>query len=649
VASRAKKKTHKDKHPAPKSGSLASSSKRTLLLALLLAVATVVAYFPVSYHPFINFDDPAYVVDNPHIKSGLDWDTIQWASTTFYQFNWHPLTWLSHALDVQMFQLEPGGHHDTNLVLHLGNVLLLFWVLLRATGYMGRSAMVAALFALHPINVESVAWVAQRKNLLSMVFFLLALEAYRRYVIEPHVGRYVLVALLFVMGVLAKPQVITFPFVLLLWDYWPLRRVLVAGSADPSRTAIAPPRPAKSFWWLATEKLPLFAIAAASAVVTVLAQKKGGAVGAWQYFPLSARWGNAIVSYVRYLGSALWPAHLAPFYPHPLTALRLWQVLAALLFLLAVSGLVIAGRRKRPYLLVGWFWFLGTLVPMIGIVQVGVQAMADRYAYLSFVGLFIMVVWGVADIPLVAPEPSRPVSPQDGVRTGRPASVVLLAVSVVVLLVLTVLTRQQLSYWSDNLALWRHTLQVTTRNFLAEDNLALALMQTGQDEEALSHFRTALSIYPSDPVSNLQIAAYDHQHGKLSEALERYTQVMSLARDDISKSELLSNRGLVYLDLRDYANAQKDFDAAIALNAKNSRAWLGLGVLAQRSGDLALAIKAYGRSIEANPSDITCLLLAQALEQSGRNEEAKEARERAKLLTRNLDASRVVSGGLLAH
>ena len=626
----AKRRSHKLSKP----GWLAPPRKETLLLGLLIAIATVAVYFPVNHHPFLNYDDLAYVVDNTHIKSGLDWATISWAFTTFYQFNWHPLTWLSHALDVQMFELEPGGHHDINALLHVVNVLLLFWVLQRATGYVGRSAMVAALFALHPINVESVAWVAERKNLLSMLFFLLALGAYRRYVLEPRVGRYVVVASLFALGLMAKPQVITFPFVLLLWDYWPLRRMAVVDPVVSSRTAMAPSVPGRSFFWLVKEKVPLFAICAASAVVTVIAQKKGGAVGSLQYFPLSLRLENASVSYARYVGKAFWPTRLAPMYPHPLSGLPPWQAVIVLLFLLVVSGLVIAGRKSRPYLLVGWLWFLGTLAPMIGIVQVGVQAMADRYAYLSFVGLFIMVCWGMADF--------YP-------KTRKTGAFLLRGVSVAALLVLALLTYHQLGYWNENVALWSHTLDVTTGNFLAEDNLALSLMQQGHGEEAMKHFHAALSIYPSDPTSNLRIASYDHQHGKLWEAIERYTTMQSIARDNVSKSELFSNRGFVYLDLRDHAQAKEDFETAVALNPRNSRAWLGLGVLAQKSGDLNLAIQDYRHANEAKPSDVTYLLLARALEQSGRKDEAQAAVEHAKLLTRNLDASRMISDGLLAH
>jgi len=644
-----KKGTGKSSRLAPKTGWLPSLKNESFVLGLLIALGTLAVYFPVNHHPFANYDDITYVVENSHIKSGLEWDTISWAFSTFYQFNWHPLTWLSHALDVQMFQLEPGGHHDTNLLLHVVNVVLLFWVLRRATGYVGRSAMVAALFALHPVNVESVAWIAERKNLLSMLFFLLALGAYRRYVVEPRAGRYVVVAFLFVLGMMAKPQVITFPFVLLLWDYWPLRRMAVAGPDVSSGTLSEPLLPVRSFFWLVKEKLPFFGICVASAIVTVIAQKKGGAVGTLQYFPLSIRLENAIVSYARYVGKAFWPTRLAPLYPYSLAGLPVWQVITAALFLLAVSGLVIAGRKRRPYLLVGWLWFLGTLAPMIGLVQVGIQAMADRYAYLSFVGLFIMVCWGVADFHPKTREIGASGPLRDGAGPKQLAAVVLRSVCVVVLLVLAVLAYHQLGYWNDNTALWFHTLQVTRGNFMAEDNLALSLMEQGQVEEAMKHFQAALGIYPSDPISNMQIAVYDHQHGKLQQAIERYDWMISIAPEGPVRAKLFGNRGFVYFDLRDYAHAGENFETAVAMDPGNFRGWIGLGALAQRSGDLNLAIQNYQRANAAKPSAIAYRLLAQALEQSGRKGEAQAALDHAKLLSKNLDTARVVSDGLLAH
>ncbi|MGA2904905.1 MAG: tetratricopeptide repeat protein [Candidatus Korobacteraceae bacterium] len=657
-----KKKTSKTTEAAPRAGWLALLKRESFILGLLLVVGTVAVYVPVGHHPFVNYDDMVYVVNNPHIQSGLDGETIAWAFTTFYQFNWHPLTWLSHAIDVQMFQLEPGGHHVTNLLLQMLNVLLLFWVLVRATGYVGRSAMVAGLFALHPVNVESVAWISERKNLLSMLFFLLGLGAYRWYAssqpggnsppktqstrlpgaktallgsssAQPsRVGRYIILALLFAMGLMSKPQIITFPFLLLLWDYWPLQRMATASSGSASGTLTEPLVPRRSFWWLVKEKIPLFAICAASAVVTVIAQKKGGAVVSLQTYPFSIRLTNAIVAYVRYVGKAFWPTHLVPIYPHPWHPLPLWQVIPALLLLLAITALTIVGRSHR-YLVVGWLWFLGTLVPMIGLVHVGNQAMADRYAYLPFIGLFIMVCWGVSEL---------------AERRHVPV-IVLRCAGVIVLLVLAVVTHHQLAYWNDNVTLWTHAIEASTDNYIAHDNLALLLLDRGQSDDAMKHFHAALAIYPSDPTSNLQIAVYDHQHGRLQEAIARYDQMISETPDGPGRAELFSNKGLVYLDLRDSAHAQENLDKAVALDPHNYRGWLGLGVLAVRSGDLNLAIEDFQRSNTAKPTEIAYGLLAQALDQAGRKDEAQAARQRAKLLAKNAEGAEGLSEGLLAH
>ncbi|MGC2112802.1 MAG: hypothetical protein WA655_24995, partial [Candidatus Korobacteraceae bacterium] len=316
------------------SGMLASSGKQPYLFGLLLVLLTVALYYPVKNHPFVNYDDNVYVTDNLHVQSGLSWDTVTWAFAAHDAGNWHPLTWLSHALDFQLYDLNPGGHHLTNLLLHVLNALLLFWVLYRATGYVGRSFMVAALFAVHPVNVESVVWISERKTLLSMVFFLLALGAYRWYASKPGIGRYSLVAVLFALGLMAKPQIITFPFVLLLWDYWPLERMSFSRDKRPD-SAEAGTYPAKSFVALLEEKLPLFAIAVASAAMTMKAQRAAGAVIPLGMYPLSVRLSNAIVSYARYLAKMIWPLHLAPMYPHPGDGLRAWQVYGALAFLLA--------------------------------------------------------------------------------------------------------------------------------------------------------------------------------------------------------------------------------------------------------------------------------------------------------------------------
>ena len=533
------------------------SEKYTWALGILLVLATVALYYPVSGHPFVNYDDNVYVTDNEQVKSGLNWDTLQWAFTTTEAGNWHPLTWLSHALDYQLFQADPAGHHNTNLLLHVFNVLLLFWVLRQATGFTGRSWMVAALFALHPINVESVAWISERKNLLSMLFFLLALGAYRWYVREPRTGRYAVVAGFFALGLMAKPQVITLPFVLLLWDYWPLRRMLIAGrraafdAPDDSSTRAKnrldeDTLPQQSFSWLAAEKLPLLALCAASAFITMKAQQAAGAMHtAKNTFPLSIRLGNAIVCYARYLGKAFWPSHLALIYPHPGTSLKTWEVLAALVLLLAITALVLRERRRR-YLLVGWFWFLGTMVPMIGLVQVGEQAMADRYAYLPFIGLFIMVCWGL----------------EDWAEQRKVPIAVLAGASVVVLMALSVVAYRQLNYWGDNVVLWTHIIEVTPPNYIAQDDLGGAYLNSGQLEEAMKHFRAAAEIYPLDPFSNLNLAIYAQQHDDPQQAIARSNIVLIRSPSPRLRSKAYTTMGLAYRALGNQEESRKCLEAA---------------------------------------------------------------------------------------
>ncbi len=525
-----------------------TSRNRTILLVLLLAIATLAVYSPVRHLPFINYDDDLYVTENVHVQSGLEWDTVQWAFTTKAASNWHPLTWLSHALDFQLFGLNPAGPHVVNILLHTLNVLLLFWVLCRATGFAGRSAMVAALFALHPINVQSVAWVAERKNLLSMLFFLLALGAYRWYAQSVpliagggrqagRLGRYLLVALLFALGLMAKPQIITLPCVLLLWDYWPLQRI-----SSSAGTAMSPP--ARTFAWLVIEKLPLLALSAASAVLTLLAHR-GGAL---RWLPLSMRIANAIESYTRYVKLALWPSGLAVFYPHPGIALTTWEVLADFLFLAVITWLVIDDRRQR-YLLVGWFWFLITLLPMIGIVQVGTQAMADRYAYLPLIGLFIMIVWGVTHWAS---------------RRRVPAEW-LVASGIAILVALSIVTHRQLEYWRDSVTLWTHTLEVTRGNYLAEVDLGAALLQRGEVEAAMGHFRAATAIVPSDPLGNMYIARYAQMQNQLPEAIEAYKRVIRATQDPNLKARAYSNMGHAYRALGNETEAQKCFRVAANL------------------------------------------------------------------------------------
>ncbi len=634
------------------------TKKRTLVFGLVLAVATAVLYYPAIHHPFVNYDDHGYVTENLHVQAGLTWDTVAWAFTTFDQANWHPVTWLSHALDCQLFQLDPAGHHGTNVLLHTLNVALLFWILLQATGSAGRSFMVAALFALHPINVESVVWIAERKNLLSMLFFLLALGVYRWYAQAPRPQRYFVVGILFALGLMAKPQVITLPFVLLLWDYWPLRRMF-AGSGPAATEAVFPPR---SFRNLLLEKLPLVALSAISAMVTMKAQRVGGGIN--PDLSLSARLANAAVCYTRYVGKAFWPTRLAPMYPHPGNSLAKWEVLSALLFLLVVTALVIAARRHR-YLQVGWLWFLGTLIPMIGLVQVGRQAMADRYAYLPFIGLFIMICWGAADCVVAS---SRGLGRRWGEVLGtaeavpfqsridqkpssyQPIGAILLAtVCAAVLVALMLVAHRQIDYWGDNVTLWSHTLQVTHRNYEAEEDLGEALLAKGEQAEAMSHFYQATEIDPRRTLPHMYIAVYDQEHGKLQEAIQQYRKALSVSQNKSTNARAFANMGHAYLDLRDLAQARENLQEAVRLDPHKMEIWIDLGLAKQKSGDLAGAIQAYSEGVKVKPTDVGYLLLAGALEQNGRQDEAATARQQAKVLSANFAEAHRIADRLLAQ
>jgi Flp pilus assembly protein TadD len=626
------------------------AKKRTLILGLVLVVATLVLYYPAIHHPFVNYDDDGYVTENHHVQSGLTWDTVAWAFTSYDQANWHPVTWLSHALDWQLFQLDPAGHHGTNVLLHALNVAVLFWILLQATGSAGRSFMVAALFALHPINVESVVWVAERKNLLSMLFFLLALGAYRWYAREPRPGRYAVVAFFFALGLMAKPQVITLPFVLLLWDYWPLRRMFADGGPVATGTEIAfPPR---SFLNLLLEKLPLVALSAISAVVTMNAQRVGGGIN--PELSLAARLANAVVCYARYVGKAVWPTRLAPMYPHPGNSLAKWEVLSALLFLLVVTALVIAARRHR-YLPVGWLWFLGTLIPMIGLVQVGRQAMADRYAYLPFIGLFIMICWGVADCVVAS---SRWLESRRGLTTvgaetdnsRQPISAILLAtVCAGVLVALVLVAHRQIDYWGDNVTLWSHTLQVTNRNYEAEEDLGEALLEKGEQADALIHFYQATEIDPRRTLPHMHIAVYDQEHGKLQEAIEQYRKAISVSQNSSTNARAFSNMGHAYLQLGNMAQASENLQEAVRLDPHKMEIWIDLGLAKQKSGDLAGAIQAYSEGVKVKPTDVGYLLLARALQQSGHQDEAATATQRAKALSANFAGAQRVADQILGQ
>lgn len=582
-------------------------------------VATLALYNPVNRHPFVNYDDDRYVTENLHVHNGLTWETITWAFTATEQGNWHPLTWLSHALDWQLFHQNATGHHFTSLLIHAANAVLLFLFLIYATGRVGPSWLVAALFALHPINVESVAWVAERKNVLCTFFFFAALIAYCWYARKPDLRRYLAFAGLFALGLMSKPMVITLPFVLLLLDYWPLGRI----RGVPAGT---PPIAQAPLSGLLVEKLPLLLLSAASAVITMQAQRAGGAIRSTAQFSFGIRLENAVVAYATYLWKMIWPLRLAPIYPHPGDSLAVWKVVISALVLLAVTAVVLRFRSRR-YLLTGWLWFLGTLVPVIGLVQVGDQAMADRYAYIPLVGIFVMIAWGAADLA-----DSR----QIGV-TARllPAACILLALSFA--------TNRQLGYWSSNYDLWTHALAVTDKNFIAQDNLGGALLLLDEPDEAYSHFQAAAEINPSDPMSHSNLGAYLQEHGKLPEAMQQYDRTLSLTSDAGLLAATHANLGTAYRKLGEDEKASDHYDQALRLNPNLSSAYLGLGQLLEKQNQLDDAIQNYSKAVELRPTDAGFLLLGHALERAGRRPEALASYQAAlKLSPENPEAQHAV-------
>jgi Tfp pilus assembly protein PilF len=606
-----------------------SQSRSTVLriCCLLLVLGTLAIYNPLTRAPYLNFDDGAYVVQNPHVHNGLSWETVKWAFTTRELANWHPLTWLSYALDAQLLGMKPAGFHYVNVLLHSLNVLLLFLLLERSTGKVWRSLMVAALFAVHPINVESVAWISERKNVLSMAFFLAGLLSYVWYARKPGVVRYLAVFSFFALGLMAKPQVITFPFVLLLMDYWPLERWVGAQNANKLESP-GGGYPRRSVSSLLLEKIPLLALSAASAVITMKVQTEALHLD----ISFAVRLENALVSYGKYLRKAIWPLDLAPLYPHPMGSVSVSSAVIARLALVLITILALRAKRHR-YIAFGWFWFLGTLVPMIGLVQVGVQAMADRYAYIPFIGLFIAACWGLADLLQLRPAPA-------GMTAG---------VSAVVLILLSAACYRQADLWTDNVRLWRHTLEVTRDNFTAEDCMATALIAAGKADESVPHLKNALRLNPSDPVANLNLAFYEQQQGDYAEAIPRYQTVLRFSTNPIVRATALTNIGYALYAQRQYALATQNFERAVNEFPQGSRALIGLGLLAQRSGSVTQAARYYDKAVEFQPNDESCLLLAQALEILGDKAGAQAARDRARRMSPDLEHATQAVNKLLSE
>jgi hypothetical protein len=491
---------------------------RQIIIALALAALTLAVYAPVRHFDFVQVDDPLYVIENPNVRGGLTMDGIVWAFTTGRAANWHPVTWLSHMLDVQAFGVDPGWHHLTSLLLHVANALLLFGLLFSLTG---------ALFAVHPLHVESVAWVAERKDVLSTFFWLLTTWAYVGFVRGRKTVLYGLMLVLYALGLMAKPMLVTLPFVLLLLDVWPLERLRLAGPATAkaapgghrpkARRAAAQSEAMTGFtaaaWPLVREKIPLFVMAAASGIVTVMVQASGGAVTGLGVDPLGLRIQNALVSTVLYLRDTFWPAGLTMLYPYP-TSLPAWQVTGALAVVVGVSWLVWRQRQTRPWLLVGWLWYLGTLVPVSGIVRVGLQARADRYTYVPLIGFFIIMAWGVAALAERRPR-------------LRPA---VAAAALVAVLGCAWVARAQAYFWEDNVALWtRATMQtMNVGEYAAHMSLGTALGNQGRLDEAAEHFAAAVRLRPRSDAARLNLAIAFGKLGRTNDAARELDEALRL-------------------------------------------------------------------------------------------------------------------------
>ena len=552
----------------------------------------------------MNFDDPEYVTRNIHVRGGVTARGIEWALTSGDAANWFPVTRLSHLVDGQLFGLRGGWHHLVSVGWHALAAVLLFAFLKRSTHARWPSAWVAFVFGLHPLHVESVAWVAERKNVLCTMFFFLTLWAYGWYARKPRWTRYLAVAGLFAAGLASKPMVITLPFVLLLLDYWPLARVRRVNEQGGEASTLPWSR-------LVIEKLPLLALAAASAVITMKAQQAGGAIRTTTEVSFGARIATAIWAYAMYLWKMVWPARLAPLYPHPGNSLAGWQVLVAAAVLIAISAMVWR-LRTRHYLVVGWLWFLGTLVPVIGFVQVGEAAMADRYAYIPLIGIFVMIAFGVADWAELK---------QLGFWPAIPAAAVLVALGLT--------THHQIGYWQSNYDLWSHTLAVTQNNFVAENNLGGALILQDREEEAHSHFEAAARINPKDPMSHTNLGIYLQKHGQMREAVAQYETAVGLTSDPGLLAQTYANLGAAHRARGDDEQSHKDFDQALRFNPNQYNAWFGLGLLAQKQGKLNEAISDLSRSVELQPTAQGYLELGRVLAMAGHVPEALDAYQQA--------------------
>jgi tetratricopeptide (TPR) repeat protein len=552
------------------------SVRREALIVLVLVLATAIAYAPVLLNDFVNFDDALYVRDNPSVRAGLTARSVRWAWTALHAGYYQPLTWMSFQLDTQLFGTAPWGYHLTNLLWHVANVVLLFGLLRRLTGALWRSAAVAALFAVHPLHVESVAWVTERKDVLSTFFALLTIWAYQAYAVRRAPGWYLCALVALALGLMAKPMLVTLPCVLLLLDYWPLCRW--PGAPRPLDAQCRPTTWRALVW----EKLPLFILAALFSGLTIYAQHQVKALVSLEQLPLSVRWGNALVACIWYLAKTLWPSGLAPFYPYSGFTLPWWQVSGAAVLLLGSTAGAIVARRGRPYLAVGWLWFLGTLVPVLGLFQAGAQPWADRFTYLPHIGLFLWMVWGAHDLLRAWSLP--PAVPATGMA--------------VVLVALMVCTWLQVRRWTDSVTLLEHTLRVTQANPEARNALGGALLEAGQVGAAIRHLREALQLAPDHYRAHYNLGVALERQGDREAAVRHYREALRIQPKFVPARY---NLGVVLASLGQREAAIEQFEAAIELGPTFVRAHFNLAMARAEQGNREAAIQHFRRVLEFDP------------------------------------------------
>ena len=617
-----------------------SNYRPKLLICLFLTVALLAVFWQVKNNDFVNFDDPRCITENLHIQSGLNLGFLKWAFTTNHTGFWQPLTWLSFMMDYQLFGLNPGGYHLVNLFLHIINSLLLFLILNGMTHALWKSAFVAALFALHPLHVESVAWIAERKDVLSAFFWMLTMGAYVFYAEKPGLKKYLLTLLLFSLGLMVKPMLVTLPCVLLLLDYWPLDRLRFNHSLDTPKISESrkekrrarkiasqakgkgkePSPPDQSrlwqrLWPLIREKIPFFALSAISAMLTFIGQQERGALESFEVFPIGARIGNALISYIRYIGMTIYPEGLAVFYPHQGTP-PLWEVSVAAAFLLIATLIIVRWAANMPYLAMGWLWYLGTLVPVIGIIQVGMQSMADRYTYIPIIGLFVATAWAVPDIA----------------RNWRYRQYILTSGAVIVLSALMFSTWKQVKYWENSITLFEHAIQVTNNNYLAHNNLGVALSDAGKRKEAVAHYREATRIKPSYENAYFNLGNNLSTQGRTDEAIVCYQEALRLLptyakahnnlaalfiskkmfkeaighyqealKTDPTNSSTHYNLGVAWMSIERYEEAIGQFQEAIRFNPRFIQAHNAWGIALARSGKTGEAIDHFRDALRIKP------------------------------------------------